>query len=125
MSYVKLARYERAVYPLTRCTQLMPQNEKYFLERGKVYQALQMFEAAINDYTELLKVNPNHAQALFRRAFAYKAMKKYEEAIVDFEKAKVIDPENAQFNIDHRYLRNVNYLKTAQNARVKLRPRSK
>ena len=49
--YIKLGRNERSVYPLTRCTQMLPQNEKYYLERGKVYQTLQMFDEAVSDYT--------------------------------------------------------------------------
>lgn len=94
-SYVKLGRFERAVYPLTRCIELMPQNYKYFLARGKVYQNLQLFDQATADYTVVLNDNPNFAQVLFRRAFAYKAQNKFELAIADFEKARQIDPQNA------------------------------
>ena len=122
-AYVKLGRFERAVYPMTRCTEIMPQNYKYFYERAKVYQNLQMFEEAVADYTTVLESNPNLAQAWFRRAFANKALHKFELAIADFEKARQIDPLNPQYNVNHRFLKNVNFLPTAQSCR--LRPKSK
>ena len=118
-SYVKLGRNERAVYPLTRCTEIMPMNEKYFLERGKVYQTLQMFEEAVFDYTKVLELNNSHAKALFRRAFAYKALKQFDLAVTDMTRAKALDPENAHYNINHKYLRGVNYLRTAQSNRTR------
>ena len=111
--YIVLSRNERALYPLTRCVELMPQNEKYLLERAKVHQSLQMFQEAVIDLTAVLAMNPHQPQALFRRAFAFKAMKKYAEAIADFDHAKKMDPDNQQFNINHRQLHNVNFVKTA------------
>ena len=60
-AYTKLNRNERAVYPLSRCCEMMPKNERYLLERGKVYQSLQMFEEAAKDYTEVIKVNSNNS----------------------------------------------------------------
>ena len=78
-----------------------------------------MFEEAIYDYTQVLSCNKNHAQALFRRAFAHKAVRKYDLAIADFDRAKALDPDNAQYNVNHRYLKNVNYIKTRGGVRAK------
>ena len=37
ISYARLGRYERALWPLTRCTQIDPSDSKYFMERGKAF----------------------------------------------------------------------------------------
>ena len=110
---MKLGRFERSVYPLTKCCEMMPKNEKYFVERAKAFQALQMFDEAVADYTHVLSLNKTHTQALFRRAFAYKAQSKFELAIADFDRARALDPDNAHFNVNYRHLRNVNYLRTS------------
>lgn len=57
--YIALGRYERALYPISRCVELQPENEKYILERAKVHQNLQMFNEAVIDLTSVLEKNPH------------------------------------------------------------------
>ena len=84
------------------------------MERGKVYQSLELFDEAIEDFTSVINDNPRNAHAYFRRAFAYKATKEFEKAAEDFEKAKKLDPMNEKLVVSHKHLKNVNFLKVCQ-----------
>lgn len=110
MSYVRLERFERSVYPLTRCIELRPNNELYRMERAQVFQSLQLFKDAISDFNEVIRVNPKNTYAYFRRGFAYKANKQFTKAMADFERAKLMDPHNEAYVLNYWLLKNVNYI---------------
>ena len=40
IAYARLEKWERSLWPFTRCIQMDPSQSKYQLERGKVFQAL-------------------------------------------------------------------------------------
>ena len=114
ISYARLEKWERSLWPFTRCIQIDPSDPKYQMERGKVYQALQLFDEAIEDFNSVIKGNPKNAHAFFRRAFAYKATKEFEKAAEDFERARKLDPLNEKLVVSHKHLKNVNYLQVCQ-----------
>ena len=105
LSYALLAKFERALWPLSKCIQLEPKVIKYRMERGKVYQSLQLFDEAIEDFSWVIHNNRGNAHAYFRRAFAHKAVKDFVKAAEDFEKAKNLDPMNEKLVVSHKHLK--------------------
>ena len=108
--YARLGRYERSIYPFSRCIEICPDTQNYHMERGKAYQSLQMFEEALVDFDIVIELNPKNAHAYFRRAFAYKALKRFKEAAEDFDKAKTLDLMNPLLVVNHKHLKKVNFL---------------
>ena len=77
------------------------------MERGKVYQNLELFDEAIEDFSWVILNNEKNAHAFFRRAFAYKATKEFVKAAEDFEMAKNLDPMNPNLVVNYKKLKGV------------------
>ena len=59
-------------------------------------------------------LNKYNAHAYFRRAFAHKALKHFKEAAEDFERAKRLDPLNSKLVVNHRGIKEVNFLEVCK-----------
>jgi len=85
LSYCNVEKFEKSIYPYTKCIDLIPSEIRYIHERAKAYQMIEDHEKAVGDFNVVIKKNPRNAHAFFRRAFSQKALKNYSEAADDFE----------------------------------------
>ena len=75
LSYARLEKFEKSIFPLTKCIERIPTDGCYMHERAKAHQMIGMHAEAVKDFDALLKRNPSNAHAYFRRAFSLKALK--------------------------------------------------
>ena len=105
-------KFEKAIYPFSKCIELNPSEISYIHERAKAYQMIEDHEKAVEDFNLLIKKNPSknypkNAHAHFRRAFSQKALRNYTEAADDFEQAKALDPLNPKMVVNYKKLKGV------------------
>ena len=70
LAYCNQEKFEKAIYPFTRCIELNPSEISFIHERAKAYQMIEDHENAVKDFDLLIKKNPKNAHAYFRRAFS-------------------------------------------------------
>lgn len=85
LAYCKVQKFEKSIWPFSRCIERIPGDIRYVHERAKAHQMIEYHEKAVEDFSSVIKRNPKNAHAHFRRAFSWKALKKYPEAADDFE----------------------------------------
>jgi tetratricopeptide (TPR) repeat protein len=107
LSYCHLEKFEKAIFPFSKCIEMVPSDVRYVHERAKTYQMIEDHENAITDFNHVITKNSKNAHAYFRRAFSLKAMKNFPAAAEDFETAKGLDPMNPHMLINHKQLKNV------------------
>ena len=107
LSYARLEKFEKSIFPFTRCIERIPTDGCYVHERAKAHQMIGMHAEAVKDFDALLKRNPSNAHAYFRRAFSLKALKKFAEAADDFQVAQDLDNTNPLLVVNHKKLRTV------------------
>ena len=81
LAYCNQEKFEKAIFPLTKCHELVPSELNYIHERAKTYQMIDDHENAETDFKLVIRMNPKNAHAYFRLAFSLKTLKKYEEAV--------------------------------------------
>ena len=74
ISYCRLEKFEKSIFPFTKCIEKMPSDLRYLHERAKAYQMIGEHEIAIKDFDIVIKKDPRNANAYFRRAFSLKAL---------------------------------------------------
>jgi len=100
-----MEKFEKSIFPFTKCIQLIPREISYIHERAKAHQMIGMHHEAVADFNVVIKRNRKNAHAYFRRAFSQKAMGALAEnpeerstcfarAADDFEQAKELDIMN-------------------------------
>lgn len=70
LAYCMTEKFEKAIYPFSKCIELNPSEIRYIHERAKAYQMIEDHEKAVDDFNLLIKKNPKNAHAHFRRAFS-------------------------------------------------------
>merc|ERR1711957_151871 len=100
-------KFEKAIFPFSQGSDLVPSELKYIHERAKAYQMISLHEKAVVDFDTVVNRNARNAHAYFRRAFSLKALKRLSEAAEDFEKAKNLDPMNPQLVVNYKQLKGV------------------
>lgn len=75
LAYCRLEKFEKSIFPYTRCILRIPSDLRYIHERAKAYQMIEDHESAVADFDFVIKKNPKNASAHFRRAFSLKALK--------------------------------------------------
>ena len=75
LAYCRLEKFEKAIFPYSKCIERLPTNMRYVHERAKAYQMIGWHEEAVTDFDLVIKKNPKNAHAHFRRAFSLKALK--------------------------------------------------
>jgi tetratricopeptide (TPR) repeat protein len=75
LAYCMVEKFEKAIYPFSKCIQLDPSEIDYLHERAKAYQMVEDHESAVEDFNALITKNPKNAHAHFRRAFSLKALR--------------------------------------------------
>ena len=127
LAYCRMEKFEKSIFPYSRCIERIPSDLRYRHERAKAYQMIGHHEEAVEDFNEVIKKNPKNAHAHFRRAFSLKALgpahnpnvsifsqtcnrldlQNYLLAADDFEKAKNLDPLNPDLVINHKKLKGI------------------
>jgi len=85
LAYCNVQKFEKSIWPFSRCITRVPSDIRYIHERAKAYQMIEHHEAAVEDFSVVIKRNPKNAHAHFRRAFSLKALK------VSFMKSFIIN----------------------------------
>lgn len=75
LAYCRVQKFEKSIFPFSRCVERDPEDIRYVHERAKAYQMIDYHEQAVDDYTAVIDRNPKNAHAHFRRAFSLKALK--------------------------------------------------
>lgn len=75
LAYCRLEKFEKSIFPYTRCIERMPSDLRYIHERAKAYQMIEDHESSVADFDFVIKKNPKNANAHFRRAFSLKALR--------------------------------------------------
>ena len=75
LSYCRLQKFEKSIFPYSKCVEKIPSDMRYIHERAKAYQMIEYHEKAVEDFDVVIKKNPKNAHAFFRRAFSLKALK--------------------------------------------------
>ena len=75
LAYCHVQKFEKSIWPYSRCIERVPSDIRYVHERAKAYQMIDYHEEAVEDFTGVIKRNPKNAHAHFRRAFSLKALK--------------------------------------------------
>ena len=107
LAYCNVEKFEKAIYPFSKCIELNPSEITFLHERAKAYQMIEDHEKAVADFDLLIKKNPKNAHAHFRRAFSQKALRNYSQAADDFEQAKALDPLNPKMVVNYKKLKGV------------------
>ena len=118
LSYCRLQKFEKAIFPFSKCVEKVPSDLRYIHERAKAYQMIEWHKEAVQDFNIVINKNPKNAHAFFRRAFSLKALKvsqplqltslqNYSEAAEDFEQAKNLDPMNPMLVVNYKKLKGV------------------
>lgn len=107
LAYCRVEKFEKAIFPFSRCVERIPSDTRYVHERAKAYQMIEYHEEAVGDFSTVIKKNPKNAHAYFRRAFSLKSLKRFAEAADDFEKAKELDPLNPKLVVNYKKLKGV------------------
>ena len=107
MAYCRLQKFEKSIFPYSRCIEKMPSELRYIHERAKAYQMIEEHEKAVEDFDIVIRKNPKNAHAYFRRAFSLKSLKRYAEAVEDFEKARNLDPMNPSLVVNYKKLQGI------------------
>ncbi len=75
LAYCRLQKFEKSIFPYTKCIVKMPSELCYIHERAKAYQMIEEHEKAVEDFNIVIRKNPKNAHAYFRRAFSLKSLK--------------------------------------------------
>ena len=75
LSYCRLQKFEKSIFPYSRCIEKIPSDLRYIHERAKAYQMIELHEKAVADFNVVIRKNPKNAHAFFRRAFSLKSLK--------------------------------------------------
>ena len=75
LGYARVQKFEKSIWPFSRCIERIPTDIRYIHERAKSYQMIEYHKEAIEDFGVVIKRNPTNAHAFFRRAFSLKALK--------------------------------------------------
>ena len=75
LAYCRLQKFEKSIFPYTRCIEKIPSDLRYIHERAKAYQMIEEDQKAVEDFDVVIKKNSKNAHAYFRRAFSLKALK--------------------------------------------------
>lgn len=102
LSYCKVQKFEKSIWPFSRCIERIPSDIRFMHERAKAHQMIEYHDKAVEDFSCVIKRNPKNAYAHFRRAFSLKALKRYAEAADDFQQAKDLAPLDPKMVVNYK-----------------------
>ncbi|MDA9432952.1 hypothetical protein XH88_14390 [Bradyrhizobium sp. CCBAU 51627] len=89
------ARMKLPLDDLGRAMKLAPSNLDLYLERARIYQALERNDEAIADLTTVLNANPKNKWALRNRAEVFELKNDFDRALADLNSLVQLDPSAA------------------------------
>ena len=88
--------HNAALELLNQATELYPDNQFVFVNRGNIYNDyLRDYKAAIADYNKTIEINAKFSWPYLNRALAYGRLKRWDEAIADYGRAIELDQNYA------------------------------
>ena len=114
LAYCREEKFEKSIFPFSRCIEKIPSDLRYIHERAKAFQMIDEHEKAVADFNIVIKKNSKNAHAHFRRAFSLKALKRYAESVDDFERARTLDPMNPALVVNYKKLKGVDCIVLCQ-----------
>jgi len=75
LAYCRVEKFEKSIFPFSKCVENIPTDIRFVHERAKAYQMIDYHEKAVEDFSVVIHRNPKNAHAYFRRAFSLKALK--------------------------------------------------
>jgi tetratricopeptide (TPR) repeat protein len=75
LAYCRVQKFEKSIWPYSRCVERAPSDIRFVHERAKAYQMIELHKEAVDDFTAVIERNKKNAHAHFRRAFSLKALK--------------------------------------------------
>jgi tetratricopeptide (TPR) repeat protein len=83
LAYVRLKKFDRAIYDYTEAIRLLPQWGEAYEARGRAHFRVGDWRSAIEDFTRALEIKPDLERALQYRGFAREALGDYAGATRD------------------------------------------
>ncbi len=92
--YDQAKRYDRAIAPAQKVTELEPGNETNFYYLGLAYFNAQQYEEAVAAFEKGIAVKPDFPHAWFQIGSSYINLKKYKEAAETYKKYAELVPDD-------------------------------
>ena len=92
----KKGNYSNSIDLLIEASQLNPNSEQAYYNRGLAYAKLKQYDSAISSFNKAIEINPNDADAYYDRGCAYGILQQYDAAISDYTRAIEIDQNYAK-----------------------------
>lgn len=58
LCYSRTQKFEKSIFPFSRCIESSPNDIRYIHERAKSYQLIDLHEESIKDFNKVIKRNP-------------------------------------------------------------------
>ncbi len=84
--------FDEAISEFNQAIELDPENDSYYIERGKAFMSLEELDAALSDFMVAIEINPVDAYYWVQRGQCYGRMEDDRSAIADFTQAIKLDP---------------------------------
>ena len=84
--------FKKALINIIIYIELVPNNPKAYLLKGKIYINLNQFQNSLNSFQRSIKLGENSIEVLYGLARAYKEMFQFEEALKYYNKALKLEP---------------------------------
>ena len=113
VAFFNKEKYRRAIFVLTKCIALAPDNYKAYGLRGYNHYELFELDRAISDYTKAIELNPDDVISYNNRGLAHEKNGEYELALEDYTKAIELEPNEVSgyYNLGNIYLKLAEYEK--------------
>jgi tetratricopeptide (TPR) repeat protein len=96
LALVDAGRIEEAIKHLDTAIQIIPDNAKFYADRGGVYTKLGQYQLALHDYNEAIRISPGVAVFHSDRGNIHAKLGDYNAAIKDYSEAIRIRPDTAE-----------------------------
>ncbi len=80
---------------LTALIKNEPGKIEHYLERARIFDALQQFDAALADYARVIELAPNDPEAYSERGSLYASLNQFDRAILDYTRVIELTPDEA------------------------------
>ena len=54
LAYCRLEKFEKSIFPFTKCIEKIPSDMRYIHERAKAYQMIEQHENAVRDFDNVI-----------------------------------------------------------------------
>ena len=90
------AEQQAEIRRLTALIQNEPRKIEHYLERARIFDALQQFDSAFADYARVIELAPADTRAYSERGILYFSLSQFDRAILDYTRLIELNPDDAQ-----------------------------